>query len=251
MIQGIHNTAAAIEAMQRWNDVIARNISAASSPGYKKEVVSFEGVAAGIIDRVQGEEGPEEIERIKPEVSGTVSTGVGQLRHTGDPMEFAIQGRGFFRLQRPDGQYVYTRDGQFHLSPSGELLSKQGFPVMGENGTIQLLIDGGRPVIDTEGRIWQGDQEVGVLSVYDFNDPRLLKRTTGGFVVDPETPQFPESVEFPNIQQGYIEMSNVSPVREMVDLIAVSNALQANQKVIQSLDELTGRAVQVLGNTTA
>lgn len=251
MIHSVQNSAAAIEAMQSWNDAIARNIAAATQPGYKKEIVSFEGVASGVIDAGRTLDGTEEVRGVNPQALGTISTGVSQLRQTGDPLEFAIEGPGFFRLQRTDGQYVYTRDGQFRISPNGELLSKQGYPVTGDGGTIQLLIDGGQPTIDVEGRVWQGDQEIGQLSVFEFQDPRTLKRTTGGFTIDPDNPQAPLEVEYANVHQGYLEMSNVSPVREMVDMVAVSTALQANQKVIQSIDELTGRAVQILGNTTS
>ena len=102
--------------------------------------------------------------------------------------------------------------------------------------------------VDPEGRVWQSGQEVGVLTTYQFNDSANLLRAPGGFVVNPEVDDAARSADNARVWQGFIESSNVSPIREMVDMVTVSNALQANQRIIQTLDELSQRAVQVLGN---
>jgi flagellar basal-body rod protein FlgF len=120
---------------------------------------------------------------------------------------------------------------------------------MGDSGPVQLLIDGGPFAIDSEGRIKQGDQEIGTISLYDFQDRTALHRTIGGFVVDPNRPQSVEPAEDARVHQGFLERSNVAPLREMADLVTVSNAMQANQKVIQSLDGVMERVIQTLGTT--
>jgi flagellar basal-body rod protein FlgF len=249
MIQGIYESAAATDGLQTWNDVIARNLSAASTPGFKRDVVLFDGVLSGVMAYGPNDARPLEQGTMIPLARGGVNFNPGELRRSGDPFEFAIEGRGFFRLQRPDGEFVYTRDGQFRASADGRLQSKQGYDVVGDSGPIQLLIDGGPMTIDAEGRVRQGDQEIGVLTVFDFQDLAGLRRTTGGFVVDSANPQFAQPVENANIQQGFVELSNVSPMHEMANLVTINNALQANQRVLQTYDSLTDRAVQVLGNT--
>ncbi|BET66068.1 flagellar basal-body rod protein FlgF [Opitutales bacterium ASA1] len=249
MIQGLYQSAAAADGLQAWNDAIARNIASSSMPGYKKSEVSFEGVMAGAIGYGVGATDAASHARLNPQVSAAIDFSAGEMRRTGDPMEFAIEGDGFFRLQRPDGSFVFTRDGQFRLAADGRLVSKQGYEVTSDAGAIQLLIDGGPLSVDAEGRLRQGDQEVGVLGVFGFGDRAGLRRTTGGFEVDPENPQAAVLAEGARVHQGVVEMGNVSGIREMTHLVLVSNALQANQKVIQSFDGLSERAVQILGNT--
>jgi flagellar basal-body rod protein FlgG len=243
MIQGVYQSAAATDALKTWNDVIASNIAGATTPGFKKGGLSFEGIASGII----GVAGSQEQPAISPHPMGTIDFEPGEMQRTGDPNEFAISGNGFFRLQGPNGQNVYTRDGQFRVSPEGQVVSKQGFPVIGESGTLQLLIDGGPVSVDSEGRVLQGDQEVGVLSVYEFSNPNFLKRGPGGFMVNPDQPQTPVPSETARVYQGFIEMSNVSSIRQMVQMVEASNAQRANERVIQNYDGLSERAIRILG----
>jgi flagellar basal body rod protein FlgG len=122
---------------------------------------------------------------------------------------------------------------------------------MGETGPIQILIDQGEISLNPEGRLFQGDQEIGVLTVYDVSDRTALRRTSGGFVVSPDREGTVDEipVEASEVRQGFVEMSNVSAIHEMIDLVTISNALQANQKVIQTYDGLSDRAVQSLAPT--
>jgi flagellar basal-body rod protein FlgF len=250
MIQGIYQSAAAADGLKTWNDVIARNIAASGTPAFKKDVVLFDGVFSGMMSYGAGDTKQLAQPAILPTVGGGVNFSTGETHRTGDPQEFAIEGRGFFRLQRPDGQFVYTRDGQFHVAADGRLQSKQGYLVVGDSGPIQLLTEGGPMTVDAEGRVRQGDQQVGSFTIFDFQNLGALQRTNGGFAVDKAQRQGPQTVEGARIQQGFLEMSNVSPMHEMVELITVSNALQANQRVLQNFDGMLDRAIQVLGNAS-
>ncbi|MGH8018585.1 MAG: flagellar hook-basal body protein [Opitutaceae bacterium] len=251
MIQGIYQSAAAADGLQAWNDAIARNIASSSTPGFKGTHVSFEGVLAGSLVPGGQTSALSEQSRLAPEARPVISFAPGEMRHSGDPHEFAIEGEGFFRLQQPDGGFVYTRDGQFRVSGDGRLVSKQGYEVTSDAGPIQLLIDGGPLTIDPEGRLRQGDQDAGLLSVFTFQSQETLLPTNGGFMIDPAKLQEPALAEESRVRQGFLEMGNVSGIREMTNLILVSNALQANHKVIQNFDSLTERAVQVLGSTSS
>jgi flagellar basal body rod protein FlgG len=251
MIQGLYQSAAAADGLQAWNDAIARNIASSSTPGFKGTNVSFEGVFAGSLARGTQAGSPLAQVRLSPQAHAGISFAPGEMRRSGDPHEFAIEGEGFFRLQRADGGFVYTRDGQFRIAGDGRLISKQGYEVTSDAGPIQLLSDGGPLTVDPEGRLRQGDQDVGLLSVFTFQRQDMLQQTNGGFAVDPDSPQEPLPAEASRVRQGFLEMGNVSGIREMTNLIVVNNAMQANQKVIQNFDSLTERAVQVLGNTAS
>lgn len=251
MIQGLYQSAAAAHGMQAWNDVIAANISGSTAMGFKKTAVTFEGVLAGGTGFQNGSGATVESASVAPRIRKSTNFTPGQIERSGDPQEFAIDGLGFFRLQAPDGTHVYTRDGQFRISGDGRLVSKRGFDVVSDAGPIQLQIEGGPLTVDPEGRVLQGDQEVGTLTVYSIRDTDALLRTNGGFLLDPKSTDFPVADPAVRVRQGYREMSNSSAIREMIEIMSVNNALQANQRMIQSLDGLTERAVQVLGNTGA
>ncbi|RKX34990.1 MAG: hypothetical protein DRP71_05210 [Verrucomicrobia bacterium] len=242
MINGVYQNAAAINALQTWNDVIAQNIASAPKAGFKGKSISFEAVLPG------GSATGGSVARM-PKMITTTNFDQGEVRTTGLETDFAIKGPGFFQFVRPDGQMVYSRDGGLRLSREGTLANKQGFPVMGLNGPIQLLPENGNLMSEADGTLWQGDQEVGQLALVQFPRPGHLNDSTGGFMIDRDRPQFASPVIFPLVTQGAIESSNVSAIREMVNMISVNNAFQANQRVISSIDRAMERAVEVLGNT--
>jgi flagellar basal-body rod protein FlgF len=252
MLQGIYNSAASADALQKWSDVVARNIGTGQIPGFKKDVVSFDAVAMGSIGFGNDGRTTQQMPAMLPVPRGSINFLAGTIEYNREPKSFAIEGEGFFKLQRPDGSAVYTRDGQFRLSSTGQLVSKSGLPVVGETGPIQVLIDGGEMSLDPEGRLFQGDQEIGALTVYDLSDRSALRRASGGFVIAPDrvgtVDEIP--VEGVEVRQGYLEMSNVSAIHEMINLVTISNALQANQKVIQTFDGISERAVQSLAPTS-
>ncbi len=248
MIQGIYQSAAAADGLETWNDVIARNITSSGSPGFRRGVVVFDGVLNGVMSYGNASK-PTAQSIVAPMSRDAVNFKTGDLLPSTNPYDCAIAGSGFFRAQRPDGTMVYTRDGEFRVGPNGQLESKQGYPIMGDGGPVQLLIDGGPPAIDAHGRVRQGDQDVGVIGVYEIPDTQGLIRTDGGFMVDPANPQAVRPADGGRVRQHFQETSNVSPMLEMAELVVVSNAIQANQKVIQTYDGLVDRAIQVLGAT--
>lgn len=251
MFQGIYNSAASADALQKWSDVVARNIGTGPIPGFKKDVVSFDAVAMGTIGFGNDGQSTEQLTAFLPVPKGGINFMAGSIEYNREPKSFAIEGEGFFKLQKPDGSAVYTRDGQFHVSSTGQLISKTGLPVMGETGPIHILIDQGEISLNPEGRLFQGDQEIGVLTVYDLSDRSALRRASGGFVISPDREGTVDeiAVEGAEVRQGFVEMSNVSAIHEMIDLVTISNSLQANQKVIQTYDGLSDRAVQSLAPT--
>jgi flagellar basal body rod protein FlgG len=174
----------------------------------------------------------------------------GELRSTNNELDFAIQGEGFFQIQRPNGQNGYTRDGQFRLNPERVLVTRQGFPLMGEGGPITLRPEGGRISINAEGSVIQGQQIVGKVAVYQIPGDQL-ERVGDGLLAPKDPAVQPGAIERPNVLNGYVEGSNVTPLNEMVNLIAVSRAYEASQRIITANDENADKAIQILGNPNA
>jgi len=250
MLNGIYQNAASMSGLETWNNAIAQNLAQSSTPGYKKELLSFEGEANGMI----GYEGSFDKtlfrETLQAKGVGSVDFSSGSILNTDIKTDFAIEGEGFFELRTPDGEFVYTRDGQFKLNDAGELVSKQGYFVMDdERNVIQLLPDGGDIKGMPNGSISQGNQEIAIIGVRSVGDPNQMVRTHGGFAINPEVTGEALAVDPDrvSIRHAALEQSNVSNTSEMVNLISVSRAFQLNQQVIRGKDELLGRAIQTLG----
>jgi flagellar basal-body rod protein FlgF len=248
---GVYKGAAALGAYEKWQEIISQNLAAGSVPGYKRNEMSFEAVSTD--DNKPG--APAKLgdsnSGVMPKATSKINFAQGDLQHTGADYDFAIQGSGFFQIKSAKGDMGYTRDGQFQIGPDLTLKTKQGSTVMGEGGPITFKPGGGPISINAEGMIFQKDQPVAKLSVYDFKDPQKLQRVGEGLLAPPEGGEQPQAVQKPSVASGFIEGSNVSPMTEMVNLITVSRAYEASQKVIQTNDDNTDKAIQTLGNPTA
>ena len=245
---GLYQGAASLAALERWQEMVSQNIGAASVPGFKKSEMSFEAVLGGT--RRSGADAGfgKDVSSSMPRQSVQISMEPGELRTTGNELDFAIQGAGFFQVQKPDGQTAYTRDGEFRLSPDRTLITKQGFTVMGDGGPIVVRPGGGHISISPEGTIVQGETQLGKIAVYEFEDPTKLKRVGNGLLAPADASVQSTSVERPAVLSGSLEGSNVSPLREMVSLVTLSRAYEANQRLIQANDDNTEKAIQSLGN---
>ncbi len=245
---GIYNGSAAMGGLEDWQREISANLAASSVSGYKKTEASFEGLLNG---RINGSSNnPAAGTGVsQPSLLTRTSFLQGELKRTGKPTDFAISGRGFFEIELPNGSILYTRDGQFQLSPESTLVNRQGYPVRGESGSIRLVPGNGAITVDAKGQIFQGTTQITKLSVVDFADRGGLSRVRGGFQIAEDSPLIPEKIDEPEIFQGYTEGSNVSAVQEMVKLISVSRAYEMNQKVISSFDRRLEQAIRHLGNT--
>lgn len=247
---GLYKGAAALGAYEKWQEILAQNLAAGSVPGFKKNEISFDSVSDNRKLGGHGRSGHEP-QAVMPQASSKINFGQGELRRTGADLDFALQGEGFFQIQRPNGEMGYTRDGQFQLKADKTLITKGGLVVMGENGPIVFPQGSGAISVNAEGVIFQGDETVGKLPIYQFKHLQDLHRVGDGLMAPAKGGEHPVPAEKPVILNGYLEQSNVSPMTEMVNLIDVSRAYEACQKVIQSHDEDSDKAIQVLGNPTA
>ncbi len=247
MLDGVYQNAAAMTGLESWNNAIAQNLSQTSAPGFKQSTVAFAGSDMGL----RGFEGTLDQTLYRPTISAEAKAGIdfsqGSIRNTGDPLEFAIEGEGFFELQTPNGDYVYTRDGQFRVNSLGELVSKQGFHVMSDTRSpIQMIPDGGDLAATSDGILNQNGQKIGELRLVTVDRPEDLHRAPGGFALAGNRDDITDAADA-KIRQGSLEGSNVSATREMVNLINVSRSFQINQRMISNSDQLLGQAIKSLG----
>jgi flagellar basal-body rod protein FlgF len=245
MNTGIYNSASALSTLQRWQEATSINISAGTVPGYKGNMMSFEAIHAGAMG-ISSAGRAVEIAATMPAIQSGYNLAAGQIQHSGSPTHVAINGDGFFRIQGRGFEY-YTRDGEFRFNGENELVNKQGDRVLGENGPIQINPQMGEIMVSNEGRIYQGNVQTGKLQVVELPDAKELTRVSGGFRILPGSEEFARPILNPSVAQGHLEASNVNPLKEMVNLISISRAFELNQKMIQSLDDIQGKTIEVMG----
>ena len=245
---GAYQGASALAAYEKWQEVISQNIAFGSAPGFKKEDISFDQINGGSTKLNQQGNLTDNINGVMPSVSTRINFSQGTLQHSENQLDFAIQGNGFFQIKRPNGQLAYTRDGEFHLSANRMLVTNRGGVVMGSAGPITFGDNGGNVKVNADGTISQGADQVGKLVVYDFKDTKALQHAGDGLFAPGDGSAQPKLVDKPQVLNGFLETSNVSPLTEMVNLINVSRAYEASQKVITSGDDGEDKAIQSLGS---
>lgn len=247
----IYKSASALVALDRWQEAISQNISAASVPGFRKNEQAFASKVADV-ERFGAASGSvKEARGVMPTGVAGISMQPGEVRGTGNATDFAIQGSGFFKVQGDGGKTGYTRDGEFHVNAERTLVNKQGFPVLGDGGPITLKPEGGAISVSADGSIVQGDAAVGRLGVFEFKETDKLVRMGDGMLTPADPKVQPQLSQNPQLANGMLEMSNVQPLKEMVNMITVSRAYEANQRVIMSEDETLGKGIQALGSLSA
>ena len=176
MIRGIYTAASGMIAEALRNDTISNNLANANTTGYKKDIAVTKDFASLLIQRIN--DGPQ-----APTI-GSLGTGsvvdevatiqnAGSLRQTGNDLDFAIEGQGFFAVQTPNG-VRYTRDGSFSRDSAGRLVTQDGYPVLAQNGGV-IRLNGGKVNVATNGQVSVDGRNVGSLQVVQFANTRALQ----------------------------------------------------------------------------
>ena len=245
MNASLFHVATALNANARWQELITQNIAASSIPGYRKQDLSFQAIQEGLALNSAGE--PQSF--TLPRVSAVTNFRPGELRYTGLPTDLAVDGSAFLAVQMPDGATAYTRDGEFQISSSGQLVTKQGYAVLGDSGPIQLDPRNPAPLsVSSTGEVSQGADNKGTIRLLEFNNPQLLTQINGGFFLANRPGAVPQPADNSTVRQGFLETANTSPTLEMANLILAMRMYEANQRLIQGHDERMGRTISELGN---
>ena len=246
---GLYQSASALSALERWQDAVSQNITSSQNTGYRKRTVSFSTQTAGELQpdtkaRI-GSEGT--VPMLFPKTNSGINFASGESQPTRRDLDVAIQGDGFFEVQTSNGSKAYTRSGEFSMTADRTLATSNGDQVLSDGGAPLTFLPGaGSVVINRDGTVFQGTNSIGKLSVQKFADNSRLIPSGGGNYV-PAAGMAPVPVEQPGLMQGYLEGSNVTPLREMVDLVVISRAYEANQKIITTVDQQMQKTLEALG----
>jgi len=238
---------------------ISLNMANATTPGYKREVVSalpsnaatFSDVMASESLSTLGGQVPANAAQVANMLLIQTDARPGTLRSTGQSLDVAVATPGFFEVSTQAG-LAYTRQGSWQLDPRGRLVTAQGNPVMGVGG--EIVLSRPNPVIDATGQVFEskpgGGAEatpVGQLKVVNFDNPQKLHRMGDGLM---STEQVPSQLTDSEVQlrQGFLENSNVSSMHEMAQLIQSMRHFESMQRVALGYDEMIGGAVRKLGD---
>jgi flagellar basal-body rod protein FlgG len=242
----LYQAAASMNAQARWQELITENLSTGSIPGYRKHDISFAAVEAGLPSSALNAANSH---NVIPSARSGVNFQQGELRATGNSMDFALEGPGLFEVQLPNGNKAYTRDGEFHVSPQGQLVTKQGYAVVSDSGPLQFdPNNGGAITIAPDGHVSQGSDVKGTIRMVEFKNLQDLTPISSGYFLN-ETPGVqPETASATHLRQGFLENSNTSPTLEMSNLITSMRMFEASQRVLQMQDERMGKVITEIGN---
>jgi flagellar basal body rod protein FlgG len=226
----------AVGRMEMMNN-ISEHLAAAKTSGYKKGVTTF---AAKLGEATSGmaTKATNYTEIVKEEIDFTS----GELEYSGDPLDLAINGEGFFQIQRPDGSLGYTRKGNFQLDGTGQLRDSNGYQVMGTGGPIRLQTQDVDILAD--GAIWAGDVQQGQLAVYQFEDTSVLERAGDEMFVASDGTE-PQLHANPQLVQHNLEASNINMMREMVRMTTNMRAFEATQKALRIYSDMDSKASDI------
>ena len=249
MVEGIYNNAASLTALEKWQAAITQNLVASKVAGFKKTNFAVESDEQVKTKYEPGESAARHTGGL-PVRTTSINFTPGEIEQTQKPTDIAIDGPGFFQVQGADGKNLYTRNGEFQFNNENTLVTRHGLTVLGDGGPITIDPEQGAVTFAKDGTISQGNNLLGRLQLYGFNDPQSLIRVEGGYFEAPDDAN-PEALEDGQVVQGAIESSNVLPMEELVSLIQVARAYEASQRSMLSSDDLISKAINSLGSTTA
>ena len=246
MTRGIYTVASGgVAAMERLQ-AVSQNLANVNTAGYRAERVVFQvqplaGGPRGSVDDVLGQTSQQVVE------AATVRDfSPGPIHETGNPLDVALSGDGFFVVNTARGER-YTRQGSFSLDGQGYLVTSRGDRVQGDGGDINI---GDHDIrIGDDGSIFADDQPVGRLKVVGFGDkPALVPE--GDALFKPATPQVTPTTLDPSqvqIAQAHLEGANVNAIQGLQDLVEVNRGYESYMHALRRLDELVGKSINEVG----
>jgi len=235
MDSGFYAACAALMARSQALDVVANNLANTSTPGYRAEHNIFRSFLASASGRL--------VSNLNLAVNDYGILGgnqmdltQGNLNHTGNDLDFAVQGPGFFLVQTPTGPF-YTRNGNFQVSPQGQLITAEGDPVMGEEGIIQIV--GGPVDVSPDGTISVNGAVAGKMKLVEFPAGTPLESSGRTYYSAPRNSAVAATKS--SIAQGTLEDSNVNPVASAVELVSVQRYAEMMQRALKMFDSELNR----------
>lgn len=240
METGIYVALSSQIALEKRLDTIADNVANANTVGFRATEVKF--------DDIMQKSGKKDVHFVN-EGRDYLSSDNGALSHTGNSLDFAVRGDAYFQIQTPAGPAL-TRDGRFSLTPNGDLVSVQGYPVLDAGGApIQLPAGSGKVDVGGDGSIQVDGKRVAALGLFDA-DPNTdgYTRVGNSAFIPGKPPQAVVDRIDAGVVQGFVEESNVNPVREMTQLITVQRNFEDVSSLMQKSETSLEEAIKTLGS---
>jgi len=254
----IYMAAAAALAYEKRLEVVANNLANVNTAGFKRDDVSFQAYltsAAGQPQAVQPPyPAPQAGANFWISYQSRTDFTPGPLKQTGHVFDLALNGKGFFSAESPEGT-VYTRRGNFTLSPEGALVTQEGWLVQGTGGEIRVDDtstagpNGLEFSVGEDGTVRVNGRDVGRLRIEDFPQSGSLAKTGLGYF-KPAAGEGGQPLEDFSIAQGFLEMSNVEAIHSMVEMIEILRGYESYQRVIRAVDDANAKSINEVGRTS-
>ncbi|MBI5587072.1 MAG: flagellar basal-body rod protein FlgF [Deltaproteobacteria bacterium] len=234
MDRGIFVALSGAVLQERRLEALTDNLANVNTAGFKKQKPVFEDAMPN----------PWSARTFARSNGVSIDMSQGMTEKTDRKLDVAIKGDGFFVVNTKNGPR-YTRDGNFAIGVDGTLLTREGYKVQGESGVIKLTSPD--VTIDASGNVQEKGVTIDRLKLVSFNKPEGLTREAGLFV--PSDPAVKETRVSDNTQleQGYIEVSNVNAVKAMTTMIEAMRSYETHAKMIQTMDDMTRKAIEEVG----
>ena len=260
MIRSLWIAKTGLDAQQTQLDVIANNLANVSTNGYKRSRAVFE----DLLYQTLRQPGAQSSQQTQLPSGLQIGTGVrpvatermhtqGNLQQSGNSLDIAINGAGFFQVQLPDGTTAYTRDGSLQMNNQGQLVTSSGYtlqPAITIPANAQTITSGRDGVVSVSQPGQAATTQVGSLQLANFLNPAGLETRGENLFVETAasgspTTNAPGSNGVGTLNQGFVETSNVNVVEEMVNMIQTQRAYEINSKAVQTSDQMLQRLAQL------
>ena len=229
--------AAGMQARMQSLDLVANNLANSSTSGYKTDgefYTLFTSAAAG-----EDESGPSAVPMIQRQWTDFAQ---GLLEPTNNPLDFGLSGKGLFVVQGPSGP-LYTRNGNFRFSTSGNLITSEGYPLLQDNGQPFTANTAQELKVSSDGNITQNGNSIGHIKLVEFSSPANLTKFGANYFAN-ATDQDPVDATGMQIYQGKLEASNVSASHGAVRIVGLSRQFEMMQKAISLSNDMGKKAIE-------
>jgi flagellar basal-body rod protein FlgF len=222
--------------------IISHNLANVSTVGFKRELAVTRPFGAML--EASGVNSAS-VALARPIVASQTDWSPGALVHTGNPLDLALEGAGYFVIDTGAGE-AYSRQGTFHLNSAGTLVNVGGQPVLTGSGEVRLTSP--MPSIDARGNIRDGEAVVGQLRIVSVAKPESLRAIGNGMLLPTDASEI-NANDSVRVRQGYTEAANVASMNEMVKMIETVRHFETSQRLLLGYDAMLGRAITDLGST--
>ena len=247
MIYGLYLSANGLLTQGMRADVISNNLANGNTHGFKKDFLALRQRDPEVLRQgTLGSQSQRHLLSIGGAVEGDRSHSIfqqGELQKTGNPLDFALNGQGFFKVRSDGGKEFYTRNGAFSLNAQGLLSATNGMNVLSFDGE-PIEIGEGSVDVDETGTLYLDGEAVAQIGVFDLPEAGDLHKVGENLFENQGRAQ--EQPSEAQIKNGHLEQASVSTIREMTSLIEAQRAYQANARLIGIQDETLGKAISQL-----